>query len=148
VVGFENKYFFSSFSRHWWREWQSLINVTCVKSALCTGVWHILGAWVFYGCACCILHNYCRFFIVYRNAYYFSCTSQALPDRHEVYRSFQNFGSLVWNLLHIALLVPSIQRWLLDFWKICGPLTIYIKINCNLPSFMGFNLTYSCERCV
>ena len=30
------------------------------------------------------------------------------------------YGSSVWNLLHITLLVPRILRWLLGFWKICG----------------------------
>jgi len=116
--------FFRSFISHWRYEWQSLINVICVKSALRTGV---CTSWVTEFCV--VVHAiFCIiiavFFIAYRNAYYFWCTSQTTPDRHEVYRLFQNLGSSVWNLLHITLLVPSIWRWLLDFWKICGPLTI------------------------
>jgi len=35
-----------------------------------------------------------------------------------------NCGPSVWNLLHITHLAPRIlRRWLLDFWKICAPLT-------------------------
>ena len=102
----------------------------------------ILGDRVLYGCACYFLHNYCSFYIAYRNAYYFSCTSQTVPDRHEVYRSFQNFWYSVQNFLHITLLPPRIRRWLLDFWKICGHLTVYIKRNHNLPSFVGLNLNH------
>ena len=138
--------FFSSFITHWWHEWQSLINIICVKSALHTGV---CTSWVTEFCVvvrailCIII---AIFFIADTNAYYFSCTSQTMPDRHEIYRSFQNFGSSVWNLLYATLLVPSIWRWLLDFWKICGPLTVYNKGICNLPSFMGLNVTYTCEH--
>ena len=29
---------------------------------------------------------------------------------------------LVWNLLHVALLVPRILRWLLYFWEVYVPL--------------------------
>jgi hypothetical protein len=30
-------------------------------------------------------------------------------------------GFSVWNVRHGTLLAPKIFRWLLDFWKICGP---------------------------
>jgi len=32
------------------------------------------------------------------------------------------FESLLWYLLHTDLLASRILRWLLDFWKLCGPL--------------------------
>jgi len=31
------------------------------------------------------------------------------------------FGSAVWKLLYITLLAPRFLQWLLDFWKIYGP---------------------------
>jgi hypothetical protein len=31
-------------------------------------------------------------------------------------------GTSEWNLLHDTMLASRIQRCLLDFWKICGPL--------------------------
>jgi len=31
-------------------------------------------------------------------------------------------GSAVWKLLYITLLAPRFLQWLLDFWKIYGPL--------------------------
>jgi hypothetical protein len=30
------------------------------------------------------------------------------------------FGSSVWNMLHVTILVPKILRWLLCIWKICA----------------------------
>jgi hypothetical protein len=33
-------------------------------------------------------------------------------------------GSWVWNWLHVTLLSPRILRWLLDFWKIYGALSL------------------------
>ena len=35
-----------------------------------------------------------------------------------------NCGSSVWILLHVNLLAPRNLRWLLDFWKTCGPLML------------------------
>jgi hypothetical protein len=32
------------------------------------------------------------------------------------------FGASVWYALHVTLLVPTVLRWLLCFWKIYGPL--------------------------
>ena len=32
-------------------------------------------------------------------------------------------GALVWNLFHVTVLAPRILRWLIDFWKICEPLS-------------------------
>jgi len=32
------------------------------------------------------------------------------------------FGSSLWWLLHVTLLVPRILRWCLYFWKECAPL--------------------------
>jgi len=34
------------------------------------------------------------------------------------------YRSSVWNLLHVTFLTNKILRCLLEFWKICGPLTI------------------------
>ena len=31
-------------------------------------------------------------------------------------------GSSTWYLLHVTFLVPTIFRWLLHWWEICGPL--------------------------
>jgi len=31
-------------------------------------------------------------------------------------------GTSVWNLFHVTLLAPRILKWILNFWKICGPL--------------------------
>jgi hypothetical protein len=45
------------------------------------------------------------------------------PDSSEVHGSFQNCGSVVWNLLDATVLAPRIVRWFVDFWKICGHVT-------------------------
>jgi hypothetical protein len=34
------------------------------------------------------------------------------------------FGSSVWNLLHVTILVPRVLRCLLYFWKLCEPLVM------------------------
>jgi len=36
-------------------------------------------------------------------------------------------GSSVWNLLCVALVVPRILRWLLDFWKVFATLLYHNK---------------------
>jgi hypothetical protein len=33
------------------------------------------------------------------------------------------FGSSIWNLLHVTILVTRILRWLPDFYKIRAPLS-------------------------
>jgi hypothetical protein len=91
------------------------------------------------------------FFITYRNAYYFSCTGQTMPDKHGGYKSFQNFGSSVWNLLPVTFLASSIWRWLMGFRKICGPLTVYIKGVIILPYlhlWAWIYITYCSEQSV
>jgi hypothetical protein len=37
-----------------------------------------------------------------------------------VQRSFQNYGTYVWSLLHLTLLVPRILKWLVHNWTLCG----------------------------
>ena len=44
-------------------------------------------------------------------------------------------GPSVWNLFHIVLLVHRNSKLLLDFWKICVPLTY----NCRLQGMMILN---------
>jgi hypothetical protein len=34
-------------------------------------------------------------------------------------------GSSIWNFGHVALLVPGIWWWLLDFWKICAASSLF-----------------------
>jgi hypothetical protein len=43
-------------------------------------------------------------------------------------------GSSAWNLFHVILPVSRILRWLLDFWKICGPLH-FLFINLAEPIY-------------
>ena len=33
-------------------------------------------------------------------------------------------GPSLWNLLHVTLQAPSLLRWLVYFWEICGLLVI------------------------
>jgi len=47
---------------------------------------------------------------------------QKPPDNSDVHRSLQDWGFFILNLLHITLLACWTWRWLLHFWKICGPL--------------------------
>lgn len=58
---------------------------------------------------------------IQKNLYRFNCTKQKASDSSEIDRSFQNCGSILWNLL-VAFLAPKISQWLLYFLKICGPL--------------------------
>jgi len=61
-------------------------------------------------------------FLTFKNIYKLMCSKQKLLDNSEVYRTPQNYGSLVWNLLELTLLVCRVWRCLLDFWKILGSL--------------------------
>ena len=78
--------------------------------------------------------------IIYRSVYKFTCTKQKAPYNSRVHRSLQNCVSSVWNLLHVTLLVPRIQRWVLDFWKICRPLVypvpecyhLFTQLQCSM----------------
>jgi hypothetical protein len=42
------------------------------------------------------------------------------PENREVRRTLHDCGSSVWKLLHVTLLAPEIQGWLLKVWKICA----------------------------
>jgi len=49
---------------------------------------------------------------------------QAESTRYRLFhKSLQNCGSSVWNLLRITILTHKILKWLLDFWKICQPVS-------------------------
>jgi hypothetical protein len=58
-------------------------------------------------------------------------------------------GSSAWNLLRVTLLPPRSLNWLLDFWKICGPLAykqhrdilksvLITCVLCRKVRFIGF----------
>ena len=55
------------------------------------------------------------------------CTAQKAPDKSEVHRPIQNCGSLVRNLLYVAILTPRIWRRFLDFLKFCSSLALLIN---------------------
>ena len=63
-------------------------------------------------------------FLANRNVYQIMCTAQKVPENSNVHKSLQNCGSLAQNLLNVRLLVPRIWRWIPDFWKSCGFLSI------------------------
>ena len=42
-------------------------------------------------------------------------------------------GSAEWNLLHVTLLASRILRWVVDFWKICGPLSFFFIFVAQQP---------------
>jgi hypothetical protein len=53
----------------------------------------------------------------------FTDTENQVTPKTKFYTVALNMcGSLVRNLLYIMQLVPGNLRWLLDFWKIFGPL--------------------------
>jgi hypothetical protein len=66
-------------------------------------------------------------FLTYRNVSQCTCrpTEQKVAASIEVHRSLRNCLSSVWNLLHVSFLAPTILRWVLDFWKTCGPMTLH-----------------------
>jgi antitoxin component HigA of HigAB toxin-antitoxin module len=70
----------------------------------------------------CISAQILQFIAYVKKAYNFKCTQQKAPDNSEARRLLQNFGSSVWNLLHVSRLAARIRKWLLIFGKICGPL--------------------------
>ena len=65
----------------------------------------------------------------------------------------QNVGALC-NFLRVTILVLKIWRWLLYFWKMCGPLSLYAVtvadtmnqkgtdapelLRCTFPLFQNF----------
>jgi hypothetical protein len=70
--------------------------------------------------------------LLHINVYQFTCTKHKVPDGSEVYRLFQNCGSLEWNFHHIILLASGIWTWLLNFWKIFGCLALTVSVwMCN-----------------
>lgn len=42
-------------------------------------------------------------------------------------------GSSVWNLLHVTQLASRILRWLLEFWKFCAPVSLFISQSVQYP---------------
>jgi hypothetical protein len=44
------------------------------------------------------------------------------PNDYILYGGPSYFGSSVWNLLNVTLVMPRILRWFLDFWKVYAPL--------------------------
>jgi len=64
-----------------------------------------------------------------------------------------NCGSLIWNLLHVILLMHRILRHLLDYWKVCAILDflhmviIYMLLfSCaSLFSFQVFKFVLFCS---
>jgi len=63
-------------------------------------------------------------FLANKYLYQIMYTTQKVPENSEVHKSLQSCGSLAQNLLNVILLVPRIWRWIPDFWKICGFLSI------------------------
>jgi len=107
----------------------------------CTNSWHLFVL----STKCCLVasnifqHKYCSLLLTYKNAYNFECTQQKAPDNSEA-RRLHNFGSSVWNLLHVTRLAARIWKWLLIFlenlWTPCwGGFRIFIYIK-----FMELNL--------
>jgi len=37
--------------------------------------------------------------------------------------------SSVCNMIHVTVLAPRIQTWLLDCWDVCAPLDLHIRLN-------------------
>lgn len=86
----------------------------------------VLGNYILSGGSYYFLCYYCSFFVSYiKNLCKLTCSKQKLPDNSEVYRTSQNYGSLVWNLLELVL---RVWRCLLDFWKILGSLCWSMKL--------------------
>ena len=56
--------------------------------------------------------------------YRFMYAEKKAPDNSKVHRSLQNCGYCVWCMHCVTILAPKIERWLPDFTKICGPLTL------------------------
>jgi hypothetical protein len=73
-------------------------------------------------------------FLANRNVYQIMCTAQKVPENSKVHKSLQNCGSLSQNLLNIRLLVPRIWRWIPDFWKNCG----FLSINADFSNIMVY----------
>jgi hypothetical protein len=57
--------------------------------------------------------------LTYKNMFH-SHAPRRRYQNNKVHMSLQNFGSSVWNLLHVILLAPRISGWFLDSCKICG----------------------------
>jgi hypothetical protein len=87
-----------------------------------------------------ILHSGTDIFVItialysctYKNVYQLACTKHEVSDDSEVYSSLQNCGALVWNLLHVTLLVPKIWRWpvhCLENLSTPGSDTAYITVH-------------------
>ena len=52
---------------------------------------------------------------------------QKASDNSRIYRTVQNCGPTVRNLLHVTFLVPRIWRWLQESFKLCGTCTLVLK---------------------
>jgi hypothetical protein len=52
------------------------------------------------------------------------CQVRGHPGDKILYVASNICGSSVRNIFHVTLLVPRILKWLLDFWKIYGPLEV------------------------
>jgi hypothetical protein len=54
-------------------------------------------------------------------------------------------GSAVWKLLYITLLAPRFLRWLLDFWKIYGP--VFKSLHSSGQHSNTFECIYLTNQC-
>jgi len=76
----------------------------------------------------------------------FTCTEQKAPDDSKAVRFIQYFGSLVWSLLHVTLLVSRVWRRDLGLENLWVPLAIlYIIFPCRLFAFQGPNPDVPCK---
>jgi len=75
-------------------------------------------------CVCMHIHIFIQMCNIQR------CTdSQRQDARANKYcvEAYYICGFSVWSLLHVTFLALRFLRWVLKFWKICGPLCIYSR---------------------
>lgn len=95
-----------------------------------------LGRLYIYGGAVYFRHNFCSFYV-----YLKMCLSSLAPSRKRQIVEFFHVTPELWvrsverNVPRITFLAPTIGRWFLDFWKICGPL---LKAPCYIDENRSF----------
>jgi len=68
------------------------------------------------------MRNYWKLFYIAYKKVLVVLTEQEAPDNGKVHMLLQKCGFSLWDLPYVTLLAPTIRGWILDFWKICGPL--------------------------
>jgi hypothetical protein len=73
----------------------------------------------------------------HKSVYQYTCTSHKISDSSDVQSTLQNSGSSVRILVHVTILVPRTEKWLINFLKNCD----FPSLNCSRSKMLRLIIT-------